>query len=80
MTDLIPAFVAVLLHADPTLDRALQLDAPAPAAAPARIRVATTFADAPAWDVYQLIDDGEWPERAVYGHLAIEPSMESHEC
>ncbi|MFF9563922.1 hypothetical protein ACF1AJ_11280 [Leifsonia sp. NPDC014704] len=77
MTDS-PTFVVVLLHEDRGRDRALQLPPPGSGTPPVRVRVATTFAGAAAWDVYELVDGGEWPEQAVYHHVAIEPSLAAH--
>lgn len=68
-----PMFRAVLLHAhDPSRDTVLLLDNHGPVA-PTRIRVPGEFAGAAVFDIYELSDDEEWPDQAVYWHAAIIP-------
>ena len=68
-----PAFRVVLLHADePARDTVLILENPAPTA-PTRVRVPRSFAGAAAFDVYELSDDHDWPNEAIYWHSAIVP-------
>ncbi|WP_374008508.1 hypothetical protein [Leifsonia sp. LS-T14] len=40
---------------------------------PLRIHLPTDFEGAAAYDVYELIDQDEWPEQAVYLHRSIIP-------
>ncbi|MFJ3395300.1 hypothetical protein [Leifsonia aquatica] len=67
-----PVFRAVLLHDEDARDRAVLL----PAAAdrpPALLRVPTVYAGAAAFDVYELVDDTDWPEQALFRHAGTIP-------
>ncbi|MFP3380252.1 hypothetical protein SB767_28440, partial [Bacillus sp. SIMBA_069] len=64
---------AVLLHAnDTSRDTVVLLENHAPAP-PTRLRLPGEFAGAAVFDVYELADDDEWPEQAVYWHVEIIP-------
>jgi hypothetical protein len=68
-----PAFRAILLHADePSRDTVLLVENHQPFA-PTRIRVPGEFAGAAAYDVYELGDDQDWPDEAVYWLAEIVP-------
>jgi hypothetical protein len=68
-----PAFRAILLHADePSRDTVLLFENHPPFA-PTRVRVPEDFAGAAAFDVYELADDQDWPDEAVYWHAGIIP-------
>lgn len=76
MTDSL-AFIAVLLHDEnPDRDRAIHM----PHAAdepPMRLRLPTEFEGAAAFDVYELADASQWPEQAVFRHVATVPRTTS---
>lgn len=67
-------FVAVLFHSVQTFrDRAIEVPRLQSDAPPSRLRVPRTFAGAQELDLYELIGTQEWPERAIYRHVSIEP-------
>ncbi|MGJ4846604.1 hypothetical protein [Leifsonia sp. Le1] len=66
-------FVAVLLHDERTVrDRAVRMPRPFEEP-PVRLRIPITFANAAAFDVYDLVDPSGWPDRAVFCHVATVP-------
>lgn len=59
-----PVFRAVLRHDEDARDRAVLL--PAAADRPsATLRVPAVYADAAAFDVYEFVDDTDWPTQAL---------------
>ncbi|GIT81864.1 hypothetical protein LLS1_35330 [Leifsonia sp. LS1] len=66
-----PVFRAILLHDEEARDRAVLV--PAATIPPARLRIPTVYAGAAACDVYELVDDTDWPEQAMFRHAGVNP-------
>ncbi|MFK3672346.1 hypothetical protein ACI2IX_19440 [Leifsonia aquatica] len=67
-----PVFRAVLRHDEDARDRAVLLPT-AGARPPVTLRVPTVYAGAAAFDVYELVDDTDWPEQALFRHAGLVP-------
>ncbi|MFJ3395364.1 hypothetical protein [Leifsonia aquatica] len=65
-------FRAVLLHDEDARDYSLLVEL-LDDAAPERLRIPTVYAGAAAFDVYELVDDSDWPEQALFRHTGMIP-------
>lgn len=69
-------FVAVLLHDQRERDVPIELPRSEQSVPPTRIRMQASFEGAAAYDVHELVGAQEWPDQAVYQHVAVEPRSE----